>query len=284
MTRTLWALGLVLVAVAGVAIAVDVPLKDGTVIAADSYTINGSYVMLKLPNGSQVAYDVGDVDLPALRAAESAAAAAAGEAPADAVRQPADTISGGRPLKSVAAAGEDRGSALAITDRDVQHVHGSGVKGEEEQTAADTAAAAGGPPEGYREGSGVVIDSIRVEPAGEGLWQVRGEVVNRNAFPALNVVVKLETAAAPGGEPWKGELQVAAALGPDEKAAFEHSFAAEVPEGRPQPTVRASVIWMQRETRREPDYTGAGGVPHPSNLPLDFGGVSGADVRPTPVQ
>jgi hypothetical protein len=48
--------------------------------------------------------------------------------------------------------------------------------------------------------------------------------------------------------------------------------------------VRATVIWMQQENRREPDYTKAGGVPHPSNLPLGYGGVSGADVRPTPVQ
>jgi hypothetical protein len=33
-----------------------------------------------------------------------------------------------------------------------------------------------------------------------------------------------------------------------------------------------------------PDYTKAGGVPHPSNLPLEHGGVTGADLRPTPVQ
>ena len=39
---------------------------------------------------------------------------------------------------------------------------------------------------------------------------------------------------------------------------------------------------MRQETRREPDYTRAGGVPHPSNLPLEQGGVSGADVVQTP--
>jgi hypothetical protein len=48
--------------------------------------------------------------------------------------------------------------------------------------------------------------------------------------------------------------------------------------------VRASVIWMRQETTRTPDYTRAGGVPHPSNLPLEHGGVTGADVRPTEIE
>jgi hypothetical protein len=39
---------------------------------------------------------------------------------------------------------------------------------------------------------------------------------------------------------------------------------------------------MRQETTRTPDYTKAGGVPHPSNLPLEHGGVSGADVVATP--
>jgi hypothetical protein len=58
----------------------------------------------------------------------------------------------------------------------------------------------------------------------------------------------------------------------------------ELAEGAAQPNLRAAVQWMQEETRRVPDYTKAGGVPHPSNLPLEHGGVTGADVRPTPVQ
>ncbi len=50
------------------------------------------------------------------------------------------------------------------------------------------------------------------------------------------------------------------------------------------PNVRASVFWMRKVTTRVADYTGAGGVPHPSNLPLQRGGVTGAQVRPTPIQ
>lgn len=279
MRRNLIVLGLVLSAAAGAATAVDVPLRDGTVIAADSYTVNGSYVVLKLPNGSQLAYDVGDVDLQALRAAEAAAAAAEpGEPPPG---PSGEAISAGRSLKSAAEAGADESAALAITDRDVKHVRGSGVRGDEEQAEA-AEAPAGGTPDGFREGGGVVLDGIRVEAAGEGNWRVSGQVINRNPFPVTNVSVKLE--ASGGAEPWSGEMQVASALGPDAKAAFEHTFAAEVEEGRPMPRVRASVIWMQEETRRVPDYTGAGGVPHPSNLPFEVGGVGGAEARPTPVQ
>lgn len=281
MRRNLMVLGLVLSVAAGVAVAVDVPLRDGTVIAADSYTVNGSYVVIKLPNGSQVAYDVIDVDLQALRTAEEAAAAAEPAPPPPG--PPGEAISAGRSLKSADEAGADEGAALAITDRDVKHVRGSGVRGDEEQAEA-AEAPAGGAAEGFREGGGVVLDGIRVEAAGEGNWRISGQVINRNPFPVINVTVKLEASGGVGVEPWSGEMLVASALGPDGKAAFEHSFAAEVAEGRPIPKVRASVIWMQEETRRVPDYTGAGGVPHPSNLPFEVGGVGGAEVRPTPVQ
>lgn len=281
MKHTILALTLVLAA-AGAAQALDIPLRDGTVVAADSYKVTGSYVMITLAGGGQVAYDVADVDLQALRAAEAAAAAAAGEgAAAETAAAPAgETISAGRGLKHSDAVGTDA-DGLAITDRDVKHVGGSGVRGTEEQAAAEVAAAAG-PEAGVQQGGRVVINELRVAPAGEGRWQVRGEVVNRNPHPVLNVTVKLETIG--GSTPWSGELQVASALGPDQTASFEHGFAAELAEGAAQPNLRAAVQWMQEETRRVPDYTKAGGVPHPSNLPLERGGVTGADVRPTPVQ
>ena len=54
-------------------------MRDGTVITAESYRLTGSYIMLKLGDGRQVAYDVADVDLDALRAAEAAAAGPQGE-------------------------------------------------------------------------------------------------------------------------------------------------------------------------------------------------------------
>jgi hypothetical protein len=281
MRPRLWVFGITLVA-ASLATATDVPMRDGTVIAADSYKVTGSYVMINLPDGSQVAFDVADVDLAALREAEAAAAAAAGtQAAAQPEQQPNDTISSGRSLKHPGAA-DDTSEGLTISDRDVKHMRGSGVRGEDEQQEADSSGVET-PAEGdYQVGGSVVLNNVRVNPAGEGRWQIQGDVVNRSPRPVLNVTVKLETLG--GSEPWSGEVRVAASLGPDEKASFEHSFMAEVPEGKAQPSVRASVLWMQEESRREPDYTKAGGVPHPSNLPLQFGGVSGADVRPTPIQ
>lgn len=264
---------------AGVAAAVDVPFRDGTVISAESYRVTGSYVMLKLADGRQVAYDVADVDLVALRAAEAATATAEAD-PGDGGS--AETLGGGRSLKDAAAAGEDTEGGLTISDRDVKHVRGSGVLGDDEepQTSADTGAI----PEGFEEGGGVVLNSINVTPAGEGSWQVQGEVINRSPTPVMNVRVKLETAGLPGGEPWRSEVSVTSLLGPDESGTFTHQFKATAPQGRAHPDVRASVIWMSQTTERKPDYTRAGGVPHPSNLPVERSGVTGADARPTPRQ
>lgn len=282
MKSNLFALGAVLVA-AVLATAADVPLRDGTVIAADSYRITGSYVMIQLPNGSQVAYDVADVDVQALRAAEAAAAAESGAEAASESQQRTDTVSSGRTLKDADAAADDQPDGLTISDRDVKHLRGSGVRGEEEQEEADTSGA-GGPEGDYQVGGSVLLNSVTVSPAGEGRWQVQGEVVNRSPKPVQNVIVKLETIPSAGEEKWSGQVSVAGALGPDGKAAFEHGFAAEVPEGKSQPSIRATVMWMQEESRREPDYTKIGGVPDPSSLPLQWGGVTGADVRPTPIQ
>ena len=65
-------LGLVVVPCA----AMEVPFRDGSVIDVVNYTVTGSYVMLEMPGGGKVAYDVADIDLDTLRQAEAAAAAA----------------------------------------------------------------------------------------------------------------------------------------------------------------------------------------------------------------
>jgi hypothetical protein len=266
---------------AGAAAAVEVTFKDGTVISAESYRITGSYVMLKLADGRQVAYDAADVDLAALRAAEAAAETTEADQDTGGAGS-AESIGGGRSLKDAAAVGEESSGGLTISDRDVKHVRGSGVLGDDEE--AETSADTGAIPEGFEQGGGVVLNSINVTPAGDGSWQVAGEVVNRSPTPVMDVRVKLETAGLPGGEPWRSEVSVTSRLGPDESGTFVHQFQAAVPQGRAHPDVRASVIWMRQENRRTPDYTKAGGVPHPSNLPVDRGGVTGADARPTPRQ
>lgn len=277
MSRLVQSLALVLL-VAGSAVAVDVTMRDGTVITADSYRLTGSYIMIKLADGRQVAYDVADVDLDALRAAEAAAAGPEDEtAGAD---QSAGTLSGGRTLKDAALVGEDDSSSLKITDQDVRHVRGSGVgEGEDSEGAAS---ADGGVPAGFQQDGGVALNSINVTPAGEGQWTISGEVVNRTPNTVNNVRVRLEAALAGSDEKWTGEVAVTNTLEPDQTGTFTHSFAGAAPAGLAHPNVRASVIWMRQETTRTPDFTRAGGVPHPSNLPLEHGGVSGADVVATP--
>jgi hypothetical protein len=278
MSRTVQSLALVLL-IAGSAAAVDVTMRDGTVITAESYRLTGSYIMLKLPNGAQVAYDVADVDLDVLRAAEAAAAGPPAETAGG--DRGAGTLSGGRTLKDAASVGEDESSSLKITDRDVRHIRGSGVAGEDEETEGE-AGSAGGVPEGYQQDGGVVLNKIDVTPAGEGRWTVTGEVANRTPTTVNNVRVRLEAALAGSDEPWTGEVAVTNTLEPDRTGIFTHSFAGAAPPGVAHPNVRASVLWMRKETTRRPDYTKAGGVPHPSNLPLEHGGVSGADVVATP--
>ena len=278
MSRIVQSLALVLL-IAGSAAAVDVTMRDGTVITAESYRLTGSYIMLKLTDGRQVAYDVADVDLDALRAAEAAAAGPQIETAGD--DRGAGTLSGGRTLKDASLVGEDDGSSLKITDQDVRHIRGSGVAGEDEGSE-DEASSEGGVPEGYQEGGGVVLNSINVTPAGEGRWTIEGEVANRTPNTVNNVRVRLEAELAGTDEPWTGEVAVTNSLEPDQSGVFNHSFAGAAPPGVAHPNVRASVLWMRRETTRKPDYTRAGGVPHPSNLPLEHGGVSGADVVATP--
>jgi hypothetical protein len=235
--------------------------------------------MLEMPDGRHVAYDVADVDLDALRAAEAAAAGLETEAAAAA--EDAGTLSAGRTLKDAASVGEDDSSSLKISDRDVRHIRGSGVRGEQEEGEGE-ASAEGGVPEGYQQGGGVVLNSIRVNPTGEGQWLIEGEVINRSPQTVNNVRVQFEAAIAGSDEPWRGETQVTSTLPPDQVGTFSHSFAGPAPEGRAHPDVRASVIWMRQETRRTPDFTRTGGVPDQSSLPVEFGGVTGADVRPMP--
>ena len=271
--KKIWALGVVLL-MAGVTAALDVPMRDGTVIEAESYRVTGSYIMIKLASGGQVAYDVADVDLQALRAAEAAAAEPASEGAPDA--PPAgDALVGNRSLKDAASVGQEQSTSPSITDRDVRHVRGSGVQGDAE-SADGTASGAGETPPGFQQGGGVVLNSLRVTPSGEGAWVIDGEVVNRLTEPVTSVRVKLE-ASTGSGEPWQGEVALSGSLGPNETGIFQRTFRTEAGAGGAQPNVRANVIWMQQTTRREPDYTKAGGVPHPSNLPQQFGGVAGAD-------
>ncbi len=226
------------------AAAVEVHLRDGTVIEASAYTVTGSYVMLTLADGHQVAYDVADVDLAALRSTEQAGGDRASQ---QAAEEAPPSLSQGRQLAM--PSDQPTSGGLAITDADVKHVRGGAPEAEGE--AAGEAPSGGGPPPGYSVGGRVVLDNLRVTSQGDDKWMVEGEVVNRSPQPVLNVKVQLRTVAPPGQTPWIGEVAVRDQLMPGEKAAFSQSFSAQAPTDKAQPDVRASVMWMQRGTPGE---------------------------------
>jgi len=257
--RRIWILLLALALAALPAAAVEVQLRDGTVLEASTYTVTGSYVMLTLSDGRQVAYDVADVNLEALKKAEAAAAA---KQPAEGEEVDADTLSAGN-RKLVIPPEAPATTGIAITDADVKHVRDQAPAAEgegEEQTTP------GGPPPGYSSGGRVVLNNLQVTSQGGDSWLVEGEVVNRSPQPVINVKVQLQTSPPPGQTPWSGEVDVAQQLMPGEKGVFSQSFTAAKPEDKVHPDVRASVIWMQRQNEGQEQPTAqspatAGGVP-----------------------
>lgn len=213
----------VALALAGGALAVDVQLKDGTVIHAASYKVQGSYVLVRLENGSQVAYDLGDVNLDAMKAAEEAAQPAPESPPAP----PGNAFAG-------AMAGNRGKATLKITDQDVSHVEtgGSGATQEpEKKPLAD-----------HQEGGQVVVQGVKVEPAGPGKWLATGQVVNRTSKPVMDVRVVVQAVGADSKVLGEAELPVAGSLDPGKSGKFSHGF-----EAVRQPLLRVRVFWMQRE-------------------------------------
>jgi hypothetical protein len=271
MQRCFLAALLILLTVGSTA-AVEVPFRDGSVVEAAGYTVNGSYIMIEMADGSRLAYDVGDIDLDALQQAEAEAAAAQ---PASEADEEGPTTMG--VTSSLQVPDGEEPSGLTITDQHVKHVRGSGIAGPEDDSEAEEAAD-DALPEGYQEGGNVLLNNVAVSPLEGGQWEVKGEVLNRTQDTVLDVVVNMQAAVAEGEDPWTAEVPVSGALGPDEKAVFSHTFS--TPDAAAEgwtPALRVKVIWMQNETRLEPNYNRT--APHPSALPLDRGGVGGVDTR-----
>jgi hypothetical protein len=221
--------------------AIEIRLRDGTVLDAESYTVTGSYMMVLLANGQRLAYDVADVDLEALEAAEAAAAGeVADEAPPAGGRTQSD-LPGDRTLSLPPEQGAETGG-ITITDQDVKRFKPEG----EEAGDGDGAGAEQptGPPPGYQEGGGVVLSNLRVTDLGQGRWLVEGDVINRSPNTVSNVRVQLQTVPDAGASPWASEVSVTNSLTPDGVAVFSREFSAAQPEGKTHPDIRAAVYWM----------------------------------------
>ncbi len=239
MARKSLLVGIVVLLLAAGAWAVDVVLKDGTVIPAVSYKVSGSYVMVQLEGGGQVAYDLGDVDLDTMRKAEAAAAAAEAP-PAEEAPPRGNVISQAR--------SESRGTAsLTISDSDVRHVGGpaEGAAPEEEQAQQKR-----------QEGGLVALQGIRVLPGEKpGQWKATGEVVNRTDMTVMDVRALIQ-AMGPDKKPvGEAEVPVAASLEPGGKGTFSHTFTAVS-----RPLLKVRVFWMQQEA---PSATPAPGRARP---------------------
>jgi hypothetical protein len=247
--------------------AVEIPFRDGSLVEAASYTVNGSYLTLEMASGARVAYDIADIDIEALRRAEAAAAVVE-----TGVEETTGLLGAAGGLQ-LPEEGEPEG--LVITDQHVKHVRGSGIAGPEDET--ETApAAADALPEGFEEGGNVLLNNVTISPLEGGMWQVAGEVVNRTSDSVLDVRANLQ-AAVPDGDPFTASVPVSGLLAPDEKATFTHTFA--TPKGAADgwtPQIQVSVVWMRSESRIEPNYDRL--APHPSSLPYDRGGVGGAET------
>ncbi|GEM_PF-2127202 len=239
MVRRALAVGIVTSLMVVSAWAVDVVLRDGTVIPAVSYKVSGSYVMVQLEGGGQVAYDLGDVDLGAMRKAEAAAAGA--EAPTTEEAPPAGNVIS-------QARSESSGTAsLTISDSDVRHVGGPAESAAPEEDQAR---------EKRREGGLVALQGIRVLPGEKpGQWEATGEVVNRADMTVMDVRALIQ-AMGPDRKPvGEAEVPVAASLEPGGKGTFSHTFTAVS-----RPLLKVRVFWMQQEA---PSATPAPGRARP---------------------
>lgn len=219
--------------------AIEVVLRDGTVIDAVDYTLTGSFLMLELADGRKVAYDLADVDLDDFKKKQAASRQEEPTPP----QQGDETLSGGRrklalpPKEGVATSG------MAITDHDVEHIRkqgGEAAAGEGEAGEGEAV------PEGYQTGGRVIINSLKVTAQGENRWLVEGEIINRRPTPVLDVRVDLRTEPEAGSSPWTGSVSVTNVIEPNQKAVFQHEFTAEKPRDKPHPDVRAAVIWTEK--------------------------------------
>jgi hypothetical protein len=255
--------------VAAVGFAAEVRLNDGTVIEAESVKVTGSYVMLTMADGRQVAYDLSSVDPDSLPGASGATESGevADEPDAAGDRK---SLSKGRSLDLDRVDDTGEGT-LSITDEDVSHVRadrGAGAVPGEGEEAEEGEAPAGG-------GGGVVLQSLNTTPGEGGAITVEGEVVNRSQTPARNVRAILSV-----GEE-RAEVPISGMLMPDASASFVRGFELELEEGAPIPSVNVQLQFTQekrsvREVERQPDRQ-LPGPPVPT-----VGGTVPPAPRPTP--
>jgi len=230
------------------------------VIPAETVKVTGSYVMLTLTDGRQVAYDVADVDTASLtQPSDETAAPSPPPEPAG--------LSHGKSLsldRQPAA-----GSGLAITDTDVAHVRPSlQLPGDE------GGAESGGQGEDQGDDEGTVrLASIGARQTDDGSWVAEGVVENSFKQPVTNVMVVLTVAGAA-----QSPIRVAQNLNAGATAPFSQAIS--VPEGVTAPQVSATIQFLRRDPSQPPTRR-----PEPANPrrgPQVPRPVAGPNPVPTP--
>jgi len=219
------------------ALAVEVELYDGTIIAAESYVVTGSFVYLTLPSGARVGYAMEDVksitEEPEQATQDKDAAEAGGEEAAVGTKQEKGGAFGS------AIADESAGkAAVAVTDEDVSHVRPSRRAGSEEEGEEAEGEKEGEEVEAASGSGSVSLQGLQVKKKGEGLFEVVGKVKN-----GMNVqVVDVRATLSISGSRHPVETSVAGTLAPGAEAPFSHTFRAA---GTDSPRVSARLSWMQ---------------------------------------
>jgi hypothetical protein len=216
--------------------AVDVVLKDGTVIKAQSFTMTGSYVMLTLENGARLAYAVEDVNLDSLQMpATDEEKEVKKEEQAELAEEKKEGLSSSA-FSGAVANTEGGEAAMTVSDKDVGHVRpqapGAEEEGEEGEEAETAVADEGG-------GGSVSLRGVRVVPMGDGRFQVQGRVANTSSVRVMDVRAVLTITI--GDSQTTSEISIAGSLANGQEAEFTHSFSADASST---PRVAAKLLWM----------------------------------------
>jgi len=220
-------------------LAVEIHLRDGSVVEAVEYTLTGSYLLLETADGRHVAYDIADVDLESLP-------------PADGAEKTQDVPETDRGKLGVSAAlilpeDEQVPEGLTITDRDVGHALPAGAEEAETGKARDDAAG------DSRVGGGVEISRLLTVPLDAGRYRITVEVVNRTQ-ETVQAVRATVSVSYPDRHPWTDQLSIAAVLAAGDTA--ELTSVVSLPPGPDegwQPRFQVLPQWISAERLSNPE-------------------------------
>jgi hypothetical protein len=269
--------------VAAEAGAATVVLTGGKRLDVSSYTVGGSYVTVRLPNGRLESYPLSVVDLQATRDASGAKAAPAAETPSGPHSPFFDA-------KSSAGKG-----GVVVTDADVQHIEAApeGEKAEDEK-----------PDDASQEpGSQVTLVSYTNKKVADGQWDITATVANQGKASVSGVTALMRVLDQQGKPVATGSGSLAGKLDPGKQANITARVALEgepfqvaidlrwqeihpAPAATPRPVPGAAngqAGTPQAAVSAPPGWSVAAGAP-PTAMPSNVMSLPAPNVVGTPMQ